>query len=202
MAMNSSDYLDAVQKGLQESVELLSSRDKFVLESYVVSEFLQNLSVSHASTELQPGGDPPDVEFRDAHFEVKEIMDEGRRRVPEYKQALARALAATDAAELLEDFTPKSITLAEVYALVLARASKLASLKYPPAVRGELDLLFYINLQDVMGLIEAPYPNVQGLANLGFRSVSFLDGHRSCIFCAAAYAPSFMSGHLGVVHRE
>lgn len=200
--MSRSEHLDAIRQGLQESVDLFSSRDKFILESYVVSEFLRNLAVIHDGNELQRGDDPPDVVFRDAKFEVKEVMDAGRRRLSEFKEALAAALVATDPAELLKDFTPKSITICEVYDEVLKRASALAACKYPASVRQAMDLLYYINLQDVMGLVEEPYPDVGPLADLGFRSVSFLDGHRSCILCSSSAAPSVLAGKLGIFHRQ
>lgn len=199
--MSSSEYLDDVRKGLQESVDFFSSRDSFLREKYVATEFLLNLAIKHEEHELQRGEDPPDVKFRDACFEVKEITDENCRRLSAYKEALARALSATDPAELLEEFRPKSMTIKEVFDIVLARSSELANRKYPASVRSSMDLLFYVNLKEVMGLVENPYPTVDPLATLGFRSVSFLDGRRSCIFCADSEAPSFLRAHLGITHR-
>ena len=199
--MSRSEYLDDVRKWLQESVDFFSSRDSFLKEKYVATEFLLNLAIEHEEQELQRGEDPPDVIFRDARFEVKEIVDKDCRRLPKYKEALAIALAATDPADLLEKFTPKSMSISQIFDIILARASELANRKYPARVRSCMDLLFYVNLKDVMGLVENPYPTVEPLAALGFRSVSFLDGRRSCIFCADTEAPPFLRTRLGITHR-
>lgn len=199
--MSDDEYLKSIREDLKQSVDFFSSRDKFILEKWVVNNFLTNLSIDYGESELLRGGDPPDVIFRDAQFEVKEIMDKGRKRHAEFKQALARANVATDPAELLEEYSPKDLTISEVYDLVYTRATDLAERKYPPQVRKQMDLLCYVNLDDVMGLIETPYPDVSFLAALGYRSVSFLDGHRSCVFCAKASAPSFLNLHHGIAHR-
>lgn len=199
--MTDDSYINEVRKGLKESVVFFASQDKFVRESWVVAEFLTNLSISFQSADLLRGGDPPDVVFREAKFEVKEILDTDRRRHAEYKLALARANAATDPAELLQGYSPKDISITEVFALVHSVAQDFATRRYPPAVRKELDLLCYVNLQDVMGLTELPFPDVAPLAEFGYRSVSFLDGHRSCILCAAPNAPSFLHVQPGVIHR-
>lgn len=195
------EYLKAIREGLKQSVDYFASQDKFIRESYVVTEFLTNLSIEHAKNELCRADDPPDVVFRDARFEVKEILDEGRRRHADYKQSLVKALAATDPKDLLEGYTPRYITIGEVYDLIFNLASDLAKRKYPPTVRESLDLLCYVDLDNVMGMVEAPYPDVSTLASLGYRSVSFLDGHRSGVFCAAPNSPVFLHSHLGITHR-
>jgi len=47
------------------------------------------LGLSYSESELnQPQRDPPDVIFRDSHFEVKELMDENRHRHKEFKNRL------------------------------------------------------------------------------------------------------------------
>lgn len=199
--MDDDEYLQSIREGLKQSVDFFSSQDKFFREKWVVGEFLANLSVEYEESELQWGSDPPDIVFRDAQFEIKEIMDKGRRRHDEFKQALARAQAATDPDELLEEYSPKTITISEVYDLVYAQAADLAKRKYPPKVRKETDLLCYVNLVDVMRMIETPFPDVSALATLGYRSVSFLDGHRSCVFCAQPSALSFLRVHFGLTHR-
>jgi hypothetical protein len=198
--MDDEEYLQSIRTGLKESVAFFASQDKFVREKYALSEFLTNLGIEYRESELLPGGDPPDVVFRDGQFEVKEIMDKGRRRHAQYKEALARAEATTDPADLLENFSPKDLTLKEVHDLVYAVAADLTT-KYPAAVRKEMDLLFYVNLQDVMGLIETPHPNVRDLEALSYRSISFVAGHRSCVFCAEPSAPDFLRSHHGVTHR-
>lgn len=72
--------------------------------------FLTNLHVGAKEDEvfcLQ--SDPPDVSFREARFEVKEIMDRGRRRHDEAKAARARDLAQKIRGRTTS-FTPKDLT--------------------------------------------------------------------------------------------
>jgi Putative endonuclease, protein of unknown function (DUF1780) len=199
--MNNDSYLNDIRNGIKESVDFFASQDKFIRERWVVDEFLINLSMPFAEADLVRGSDPPDVIFRDAQFEVKEILDEGRKRHAEFKQALVQANAATDPAELLEEYSPKDISIQEVYALIHSRAADYAIRKYSRDIREQIDLLFYINLEDVIGFIETPFPDVTPLALLGYRSVSFLEGHRSCVLCANPNAPSFLQVLPGIIHR-
>ena len=67
----------------------------------------------HLATELR-ASDPPDVRFRDAAFEIKEILDEGRRRHADLKEGLEKAKAARVPSDLLEPLTPRDITYNEV----------------------------------------------------------------------------------------
>lgn len=195
-------YLNDIRNGLKNSVEFFASQDKFIRERWVVENFLTNLSIQFTETDLSPGADPPDVIFRDAQFEVKEILDKGRKRHTEYKRALDRANATVDPAETIEMYSPKDISVQEVYALVHSVAADFATRKYAPKTRIQMDLLCYVNLEDVTGLVETPFPDITSLALLGYRSVSFLNGHRSCVLCADPNAPSFLRLPSGIIHRE
>lgn len=199
--MNDEMYLNDIRKGLKDSVDFFSDQDKFIRERWVVANFLINMSMPFAETDLVRGSDPPDVVFRDAHFEIKEILDKGRKRHAEYKHALARASAAIDPTGLLEEYLPIDISIQDVYEMVHSVAADFSIRKYSPEVRRQIDLLCYVNLKNVMGLVESPFPDITPLALLGYRSVSFLEGHRSCILCAAPSAPSFLHVPLGIIHR-
>ena len=199
--MGDDSYLSEIRKGLKESVDFFGSQDKFVLEKWVVVEFLTNLSLVFDESELARGDNPPDVLFRDACFEIKEIVDVGRKRHAEYKQAFIRASNATDPSELLEEYSPKDISVEEIYRLIYSEASHLANRKYSVDFRGRIDLLFYVNLKNVMCLIEEPFPDVTPLALLGFRSISFLNGMRSCTFCTRSTESTFLCAKSKVTHR-
>ena len=193
------DYIQTVVKAREESVRFFSSAAKSERELWVAKEFLENLGVKFLDSELAvPVSDPPDVAFRGALFEIKEIMNQGRRRHAEFKDSLKRARAATSIDELFEQYTPRDITYTEVYALVLERASKLATSKYPLAVRQGLDLLFYVNLEDVHGFVGSPLPAQETIRAMGWRSVSFLMGCISCVIVAQPNAPDLL---LRVEHQ-
>lgn len=199
--MDNDFYLNAIRNGLKESVDFFASQDKFIRESWVVVEFLTNLSMPFDDADIVRGSDPPDVIFRDAQFELKEILDKGRKRHAEFKQALVQANAATNPAELLQEYSPKNISIQEVYTRIHSVAADFAARKYSRDIREQIDLLFYVNLEDVIGFIETPFPDVTPLALLGYRSVSFLEGHRSCVLCANSNAPSFLQVPPGIIHR-
>ncbi len=190
-------------KALEESVKFYAPENKPEREMWVVRSFLKNLSVDFSENEVQSSAtEPPDVLYKDAHFEIKEILDVGRRRHTEYKAALEKARSAEDPKELLEKFAPLNSSAEEIFCLCLAEVEKLDK-KYPSSVRKNLDLLFYVNLKGVMEVTEEPFPDVSGMRTHQWRSISFVEGYRSCCFTTEADAPSFLCSALGkIVHRS
>ena len=190
--MTDDEFIQAAIKAREEAVRFFSSASKSERELWVAKEFLDNLGADFSDDELvAPESDPPDVTFRDVRFEVKEILDKDRHRHAEFKDSLRKAKAATSIDELFEQHTPRDITYNEIYALV-ERASKLAASKYPLAVREQLDLLFYVNLEDVYGYVASPLPASDAIRALGWRSVSFLAGYISCVIVAQSNAPDLL----------
>jgi hypothetical protein len=201
--MTDDEYLKARCRDLKASIRYFSSKNRHRREKHVVREFLRNLGKRVLVRDLESVlDDPPDVRFQDCLFEIKEHMDP-RERHREYKDALEQLCRTKDPEVLLEPFTPKDITLSAVYRLVLADATALATNKYPLAVIRNLDLLVYINLEDVMGMRPDGLPDVAPLASLGWRSVSFLKGHWSCVLAATEKAPTILRDFLGKpLHRK
>ena len=197
------EFLELRRKDLAESIKYFGSDHKPQREMWVVSGFLVNLGISIADGDLKPmPDDPPDVLFSDAKFEVKEIMDAGRPRHAEYKRALAKARTATKAQELLEHYTPRDATLTEICELITDNAMSWAK-HYDQKLCASLDLLCYVNLQDVMGLAEIPHPDATALRALSWRSVSFMMGRRACVIVAREGAPEFLKPAVGrVKHRH
>lgn len=168
-------------------------------ERWVVKHFLAALGIDFTDEELHnPSRDPPDIAFRDAAFEVKEIGEVGRRRHDEYREALARAKAATTPAELQAQFTMEDLPIATVYERILAATATLATHKYGERrTRHGLDLLFYVNLnpRKLWTFIDGDRPDVSTLVGEGWRSVSFLHGDRTGrVIYASDGAPPFLLG--------
>ena len=196
-------YLEAQRKARAESVEFFRSGNKSERERWVARAFLTNLALSFPDDELLAVDDPPDVRFRDANFEIKEILDEGRRRHQEYKDGLEEAIRATAPRDLVRPVAFNELAISRVYELILQDTKALATQKYPLAVRRDLDLLFYVNLIHTFEFVETPFPDVTALSLLGWRSVSFVKGHRSSVLTATCNAPNFIRSAVGrVVHRE
>lgn len=77
------------------------------------------------------------------------------------------------------------------------------SKKYAASFAQGLDILFYVNLQDVFGLIEEPFPDVAALHSHPWRSVSFNMGNRACVLYASQQAPGFLRDVVGqITHRR
>ena len=203
--MDDQEFLAQRIKDLEDSVAYFSPSNKREGERWVAAAFVENLRVEHTESEIvSPDNDPPDVVFRDARFEIKEILDPGRRRHYEYKAELKRARTLTDPKDLLHIFTPKDETLSEIYRRCAGSTLALNN-KYPLAVRAGMDLLFYVNLMHVFKVIEIPYPDTSGLESSGWRSVSFVMGQRSCCFFARSDAPDFIRqalGHISHLHPQ
>ncbi|MDE0054164.1 MAG: DUF1780 domain-containing protein, partial [Gammaproteobacteria bacterium] len=89
---------------LKESIRFFSGPNKFEREKWVVRQLLSALGVAHRESEIIQGCEPADVSFRDARFQVKEIMQfndsERRLRMREYEQELERVKAATPSQDL------------------------------------------------------------------------------------------------------
>lgn len=201
--MTDDEYLQAQREARAESVKYFGVANKPEREQWVVRTFLVNLGIKYNATEVVLGEDPPDVQFRDASFEIKEILDPDRRRHQEYKDSLKEANRATTPRDLVRPVPFNEIVIAKVYELVLQDTDELSKNKYALALRRKLDLLFYVNLLNVYEFIEMPFPNVSALSSLGWRSVSFVKGHRSCVLTVADDAPNFLRSSVGrVVHRN
>jgi len=198
--LTSARHLQDAVRDLEASVIFFGAggSQQQAAERWVVKHFLVALGIDFTDDELHnPPRDPPDVVFRDAAFEVKEIGEVGRRRHDEYREALARAKAATTPAELLEQFTLEDLPVATVYARILAATATLATHKYSDErTRRRLDLLFYVNFnpRKLWTFIDGDRPDVSLLAQEGWRSVSFLHGDKtSRVIFASSGAPPFLA---------
>ena len=171
-------------------------------EQYVVSHFLRCLGMRFDRGELKhPPNDPPDVLFRDARFEIKEIQTAGRRRGDEYRQRLARALCAERFADLLQPHRPEPVPIAQVCTRLMHESRNLASGRYrDSALRRSLDLVFYISFSGTVevSLAEGPLIDLDPLRREGWRSVSFLFAEAcACVLIAANGSPAFLSDSVG-----
>ncbi|MGO9613130.1 MAG: DUF1780 domain-containing protein [Dissulfurispiraceae bacterium] len=193
-------FLEDRRHDLKESVEYFSSKNKRERERWVCIEFLKNIGITFDERDVvSPDDDPPDVVFRDARFEIKDVLDPGRRRHAEYKVELQKALETSDPQDLLRQFTPKDITPLQVGERILSELKRLND-HYAPSVRANLDLLFYVNLIE-HSLKVGPMPTMATFSPFGWRSISALSGSGwvSLVFFAPAGAPSFLHSGVGTL---
>jgi hypothetical protein len=127
--------------------DLFSRRFKNWREWRTAVNFLTNLhiGVDDAQVLCSPK-DPPDVLFQSAAFEIKEIMDDGRRRHDEVKQAHQKFMQQSKK----QNFTLRSVIgllPADAGRLVMNKLDALAE-RYLADVKTKTDVLFYINKLD------------------------------------------------------
>ncbi len=199
--MKKKEFLEERRQALRDSIKYFESSNIAERDRWTCEELLTNLGVEFSAEEIQrPSDDPPDVVFRDARFEMKEITDPGRRRHDEFKAALVHAEAASHPRELLKPYTPKDIDPAAVAALVQERIAELEH-KYEPQFRATLDLVLYVNLVEHT-LTVGPMPLPADFAGCGWRSASAVFGWGGLVFHTAEDAPEFLRSRVGTLTQR
>lgn len=186
--------LEEIRRELRETISFYSNEGKSAREKWVVSEFLTIARIPFTESEIVGiTTSAPDVEFRDARFEVKEILDENRSRHHEYRQKLAKAEAARCLRDLSEIYIPSPITIDEVVALIKKDLRERAS-QYSLEFQKSCDILYYVNLQFRFLSRGKNWPSPFDFAEFGWRSISFLKGRGCSVFFAATNSPEFLRG--------
>ena len=80
MSDSNDDWKEPHRKAIQRSIDFFGCEGKFARESWVVRQLLVAIDVSFVDGDLSLGEEPVDVLFREARFQIKELMDSGRRR--------------------------------------------------------------------------------------------------------------------------
>lgn len=162
------------------------------MEKAVCAALLRCLGIDFCEDEiLSPRDDPPDIMFRDARFEVCEILDENRKRDDELKKEIKRP------SDLLDKYIPpEPMAWADLIALVNNALGKKAA-RYSPDVCAGLDALVYVNLKNKYLEPDSSFPAVGNLDAQGWRSVSVLMGLYAQVICAKSSAPEFLRGLIG-----
>jgi len=199
--MNLKELKNELLQHTKSSVDFFSSENKKPREIWVVDQFLKNLGVKFHKDEIIPNtDDPPDVKYCGASFEIKELSDEGRQRHREYKDYAKRLEKVEELSELTEPVHPMSATLQEVVTMI---ESNLASYLIDPALCPRIDILYYVNLQDLYFLKNSEYSFNNKHIWQKWRSVSLVEnGKISVVLWATKDAPDFIKANLRIFHRR
>jgi hypothetical protein len=190
-------YLAEHRKALLESVAFWSPDKKLERELWVARTFLRHLEVQYTESELVPEtSEPPDINFRGARFEIKEILDPDRRRHDEYREKLERAKSAKRLRDLMEQYTPEDLTYEEVGDHAVRILEDLST-HYAPKVIQQLDLLLYVNLLRRIVDTQSAVPSPSRFSGYGWRSVSVVRSSFACVFHARSDAPAFLPPYVG-----
>ena len=183
------------REAIQESIRFLGREGKFDRETWVVSRLLVATGIPFQFAELISPDEPADVAFRDAQFQVKELMEPDRRRHDELRQKLRDLEAAKSETDLLERYAPLDITFSDVVDQAVTKAHSLESTKYGPAECASLDLLCYFNWLDYTVLPPLIFDEI----STSFRSLSVVSNTYCAVLFASDDAPDFLKTNLGRV---
>lgn len=160
-------------EALNESIHFFSNEMKSERERWVINRLLDYLKLDRGQDEVKSSTEEPiDVVFRDGFFQIKEILNGGRKRGAEYAQALEKAKNARKIADLLEPYSPIDLQIEDALAIVADHVNKW-SCKYPLSTRRNIDLLFYMNLEDIFIQYQGhrvPIDRFHGFEQAGWRS--------------------------------
>jgi len=163
-------------------------------ERFILRGFLRCLEISFEVQEIKSLQDQfPDVEFRGAEFEIKEMLDPDRRRHDEYKDALKK-LKETKNIQI-KPYQPVFVTFNEVEQRIESVLKDLCH-KYPENQRSTTNLLIYFNLQDVMLDTKREWVP-SSLVRNSWQSVSVVSSSWCYVFDSAREAPEFIAKNVG-----
>jgi hypothetical protein len=195
------EYIERTIRRLEQSIAFFGSHNKAERERWIVDDFLTNLGAFPRPEEVISSTEPPDVLYRDARFEVQEVMDDGQLRHAELKSELARARNATSISDLGGGFGPRDMTYAEALARIHA-AAKEKSDHYGPRTCTSLALLLYVNMQNVFEFIPTPLPDSAVWMPYCFRTVSVTMGRLAGVLYFNKTALAFLrTGGIRVQSR-
>ena len=155
-----------------------------------VFEFLLGVDFDENEV-LKRGPEPIDVWFREARFQVTEVLDRGRQRNREIRKWVARVKSAQRIADLREsvDFSGPQLTPEELVEIAVQRSDE-KLLRYGGGT-GTIDLLIYINLKHAHSP-QASFSDVDTPSLQKWRSVSVVMERFAMVLFAARNAPSFL----------
>jgi hypothetical protein len=192
------DILKLLRGEAENASSLFSNKGQALQERTAVAGFLRLLGVNFRSDEIiKQGPEPIDVWFRDARFQVTEVLDAGRPRNLEIKNRLDRIRNAERLEDLVEPGTISSAPMHpdELVFLASKRAQE-KSRKYGGDGSG-IDLLIYVNLERRHLFPLGPFTGSDEAAFQGWRSVSVVMEGLAVVIATAATAPAFLVQHQG-----
>lgn len=186
--------LASMKREWVDMADLFGNRGASRRERWVVGEFLNVRGIAFTEDEVKsrPQDDPVDIDFREAAFQVKEIVASGSRRTGEIMKIARRVAAARTLEETLAPPTPTDTPdIADGNDVVLEEARELAQDRRYATTKAGIDLLFYMTRART-SLPRFQPSRVRDLELLGWRSISVLMTDYATVLQTAAGAPRFL----------
>lgn len=193
------EYLKKLLHYVNETCQLFSNKMKRERERMVCRAFLRCAGIHFTEAEIIVSADePPDVVFDSARFEIRELLDEGRKRGDEWAQEAERVEKAKDIEGVSRPVpSPEQIKLEELIRLVAA-ALRDKSIRYGNEC-GRLDALVYVNLHETFLAPSSTVVGVEALEAHGWRSVSIVFIPYAVVLAATSTAPGFLCERVGQI---
>lgn len=194
------EYLQSIQSDAADTLLYLGDKYKPERERAIVRALFRCIGVTFAENEIvAPSSEPVDVSFREARFQVREILQQERRRGDEWKLK-TRLQSMDDALVTWKRPTPMSI---EELTAIITQALDAKAQRYGRSQCSRLDALVYVNLTFTRFLQPDTAPgNISGLAAQAWRSVSLIFPPYGIVLSATSDAPGFLQQLLGRVLTE
>jgi hypothetical protein len=187
-------YLNEVNAHARESVTYFSNRLKPEREREICRALLRALGISFNDSEIiAHAEEPADVIFRSAHFQIREIMEENRRRGDEFKRiSRARSIEA-----LKQKYVPPEIMSLPELICILSHALGSKAKKYGAHQCKSLDALVYVNLSGRRLDSTSSLADINDILEQNWRSVSAVFSPYGIVIHASSDAPDFLKSVSG-----
>lgn len=199
--MKRSDYIQKLE-GVRR---FYSNPGKARREAWVLESFLELLGIPFKAGDFKPDiEEPGDLGFNGGNFQIKELLDEGRKRTDEVKEALEKARQIEDDEIVtVSSFEPEFLTMPQLVKHLVPKMLENIE-DYYGCNADTTDLLFYANLRRVFieetacKCVDIELPP----ALRAWRSVSITSGETAAVLFASAGAPAFVRDARGKVHSR
>jgi hypothetical protein len=194
-------YLDRERLAANEAKYFFSKTGKPPLERAICRAFLRCIGVDFVEEEIKTATkaeEPVDIFFRAARFQMREKLDNTRRRDDEWRDKVEQLKNATSIDDLREPYiSPRPMGYLELNPLI-RDALQMKSIGYGIEC-GNLDALVYVNLQNRFLSANQQVAGVEVFKTQGWRSVSMVFVPYASVLYANESAPDFLRERAGCV---
>lgn len=194
MSATDKEYLEKFRNYATEVRTFLSNKMKPERERSVCRAFLRTLGIPFKESEvIAPANEPVDVLFREARFQIRDILESDHRRGDVWKDKQRKYETATSIDEAIETDPPPMPFPVDLNTLIheVTAALSVKANKYGITCQ-DLDMLIYLDLRKRFLAAESAQLRVEPLKAQGWRSVSLLFPPYGVVLYAKPEAPDFL----------
>ena len=204
--MNEKEYLEQLRRHASETVTFYSNpQQQSERERMVVCAFLRCIGIDFSVCEIRskPENDPVDVEFRDAHFQVTDLLGD---RMPGviWRERERNWRNADSISDVVEPFTvSKPISYDEISKNIAKHLEKKAT-RYTARTCATVDVLVHVDLLPKRHLwpLDPVSNHHHDLVEHAWRSVSMVSLPYGSVLAACEAAPESLRSRNGRILSE